>query len=131
MKLKTIKSPSLILILFLLIVWIGLVRFYAWKDNPINKIKNYQEFRNYCKKPLSSKILIHKDKTYYELQKEMGLRVLILPSGPPAYIFDNNGQLIDWSIDIFEDSEYEKKWGKAKGRLITIEELDKILLKNL
>lgn len=34
----------------------------------------------------------------------------VFPSGPPAYVFDSDGALVDWSKDIGDDSEFIKKW---------------------
>lgn len=36
--------------------------------------------------------------------------LLALPSGPPAYVFDSKGKMIDWSSDIGDDSHFSDKW---------------------
>jgi hypothetical protein len=36
---------------------------------------------------------------------------LLLPSGPPAYIFDNRGVLVDWRADM-EDGRFSSRWGR-------------------
>jgi hypothetical protein len=33
-----------------------------------------------------------------------------LASGPPAYVFDETGRLVDWSTDTGEDSEFCTRW---------------------
>ena len=34
-----------------------------------------------------------------------------LPSGPPVYVFDEHGLLIDWSRDIGDNPKFVEKWG--------------------
>ena len=36
---------------------------------------------------------------------------LSVPSGPPAYIFDENGAFVDWCGDIGDNPSFIKKWG--------------------
>jgi hypothetical protein len=36
--------------------------------------------------------------------------VFVLPSGPPIYIFDRNGSLVDWTPDSGEDPEFQRAW---------------------
>jgi hypothetical protein len=36
---------------------------------------------------------------------------LSLPSGPPAYIFNKSGNLVDWTGDLGEASDFLRKWG--------------------
>ena len=31
-------------------------------------------------------------------------------SGPPEYIFDRSGELVDWSRDLADDTKYSRKW---------------------
>jgi hypothetical protein len=33
-----------------------------------------------------------------------------LASGPPAFVFDKSGKLVDWSTDSGDDAEFEKRW---------------------
>ena len=35
---------------------------------------------------------------------------LVLPSGPPVYVFDEACQLVDWTLDIDEDAAFEQRW---------------------
>lgn len=34
----------------------------------------------------------------------------VLPSGHPVYVFDRNGQLVDWTDDEFENPRFEDAW---------------------
>ena len=40
--------------------------------------------------------------------------LLLLPSGPPAYIFDERKILLDMSRDIGDNPSFIKKWGEFK-----------------
>ena len=49
---------------------------------------------------------------------------ITIPSGPPCYVFNTNGSLIDWTKDCGDDSQFTGKWtGPLKlGVEISIEE---------
>src|SRR5438093_1112284 len=36
--------------------------------------------------------------------------ILLLPSGPSAYVFDRSGKFVDWSSDIGDDSVFDNRW---------------------
>jgi hypothetical protein len=33
-----------------------------------------------------------------------------LASGPAAYVFNENGRLVDWTVDMGDDSRFQSKW---------------------
>ena len=35
---------------------------------------------------------------------------ITLPSGPPQYVFDTSGRLVDWSMDCDDDPDFVAKW---------------------
>jgi hypothetical protein len=46
------------------------------------------------------------------------------PSGPPVYIFDRAGQLVDWTPDVGDDEAFKRRWpGVFTGRAITLDEV--------
>jgi hypothetical protein len=45
----------------------------------------------------------------------------LLASGPSAYVFDDTGQLVDWSADIGDNPRFELRWKaqQLRGSLIS------------
>lgn len=38
-----------------------------------------------------------------------------LPSGPPCYIFDDAGNLVDWTADLGDSGEFQQRWPISAG----------------
>lgn len=38
-----------------------------------------------------------------------------LPSGPPCYIFDDAGNLVDWTADVGESGGFRRRWPISAG----------------
>ena len=41
-------------------------------------------------------------------------------SGPPEYVFDKGGSLVDWTADSGDDGDYQARWGCSTGYLRSI-----------
>jgi hypothetical protein len=39
------------------------------------------------------------------------VKTIFLPSGPPTYVFDSAGLLLDWSRDVGDEPAFREKWG--------------------
>lgn len=39
------------------------------------------------------------------------VKTVFLPSGPPTYVFDSAGKLVDWTRDSGDDPVFQQKWG--------------------
>ena len=50
---------------------------------------------------------------YIEAQ---GSESSLLASGPPGYVYNSKGALVDWASDCQEDSDYQNQWHYAKDR---------------
>jgi len=46
----------------------------------------------------------------------------LLHSGPPTYIFDDSGRLIDWTPDRGDTPTFDKKWGWEDTPFIPLDE---------
>lgn len=46
------------------------------------------------------------------------------PSGPPVYVFDRSGTLVDWTPDAGDDEGFKSRWpGFASGRAVAQDEV--------
>lgn len=52
-----------------------------------------------------------------------GFPAVPVPSGPPTYIFDSNGRIKYWAVDVGETTEYWEKWhSRVKSREVSLKE---------
>ena len=51
-----------------------------------------------------------------------------VPSGPPAYVFDVQGNLVFWTIDVGDSTTYWSLWGNIRlnYRDVTLEDVTKM-----
>jgi hypothetical protein len=62
-------------------------------------------------------------KTHIEVIGKPVTFFLSLPSGPPAYIFNENGVLVDWSRDVGDNPSFGNRWGGFSNAItISVEE---------
>lgn len=54
---------------------------------------------------------VHNGKLHVEVIGKASVSALSLPSGSPAYIFDETGALVDWCRDLGDNPSFVKKWG--------------------
>lgn len=60
---------------------------------------------------------------YLEVLGRTSTSGLSLPSGRPAYVFDESGILVDWAADTGEATDFNNKWGKTSNASpVTVEE---------
>lgn len=66
--------------------------------------------------------------THFEVIGKPATSLLSLPSGPPAYIFSENGTLADWSRDIGDNPSFVSRWGYfSNATPISVEEVKQLL----
>lgn len=56
---------------------------------------------------------------------------LALVSGPPVYVFDRSGTMVDWTLDNGEDPRFQKAWSAFSEKRISIAELDELMKQNV
>ena len=67
----------------------------------------------------------HKERDHLWLEGPMWL----IPgtSGPPVYIIDDQGKLVDWTFDVGDDEEFKERFGglgpPSEQRVLTLSEL--------
>lgn len=120
---------KVIVILLLAIVapvgaWLGSEIYHAKARYP-DGIEDYLSYIEKMPKPRAAKKIIKEGNEYFIFFGPIA--PLALVSGPPAYIFDKKGMMVDWSGDIGEDSRFAKVWKDLPEKEITIEQADSIL----
>lgn len=58
---------------------------------------------------------VHHGKPHVEVIGKPILLPLNPPSGPPAYIFDEPGALVDWCRDLGDNPSFARKWGNLSN----------------
>ena len=74
-------------------------------------------------KPSKIRRFVQNGKVHLEVIGERFSSPLSLPSGPPAYIFDDTGALVDWTGDRGDAPSFVSKWGSLSNAVfISVEE---------
>lgn len=85
-------------------------------NHPHGKFEDVQGFVDYASWRVFVRKTVKDGDTFfiaYNPPKKMNEMGHAVPSGPPAYVFDSKGQLVDWSLDTGEDPEFFRKWSKG------------------
>ncbi len=71
---------------------------------------------------------MHSGSNYFKVVGTVPNSPLTLPSGPPVYIFDESGVLVDWAADSGEASDFNRRWtGVSNVIAISAEEVKQLL----
>ena len=62
------------------------------------------------------------NKAVYEVRFRE-VKIPIMNSEIPGYIFDSSGALLDWSSDPGEDREYQRRWRTTKGESVRVDDI--------
>lgn len=120
------KKPSLIsLVLMLpLIAWVGCEVYHA-KTSSAAGLAGYSEYRAKLPEPRSARMLKKGESDYVAYYGPV--TTLAMVSGPPVYVFDLSGKLVDWSRDMGDDPRFAEEWKTHDGNSISISEADALL----
>ena len=83
-------------------------------------------------RPQPSRIrkFVHNGQVYVEVLGKPIMSPLSVPSGPPSYIFDETGALVDWAADRGENPSFVSKWGSFSNAIfISVEEAKQLFKK--
>ena len=84
-------------------------------------------------RPQSAEIrkFVHNEKVHLEVIGEPFQSALSVPSGPPAYIFNESGALVDWCRDLGDQPSFVAKWGGfSNATPISVEEAKQLVKAN-
>lgn len=111
------------LLVCLLAVWIYTEKRIANELRPPEGVTNLVAFLEARPQPSKIRKFPHNGKTHIELIGKPVTSLTSLPSGPPAYVFDETGVLVDWTADRGDTPSFVRKWGSlSNATFITIEE---------
>ena len=98
------------LLLGLLAVWIYGEKKGAQAVSPSGGQTNLIVFLQ-ARPPNLIRKFVYNGQLYMEVIGKPNVSPLSVPSGSPAYIFDETGVLVDWSRDLGDAPSFVKKWG--------------------
>ena len=111
------------------VVLVGVGASFIWHTQktierltPPNSVVDLQTFMQQMPKPDSGYELNVGGSQHIELVGPLPSK-WTLPAGPPSYIFDASGQLVDWTWDIGEDPDFVSAWHGSGRRVLTEEEV--------
>jgi len=122
---KTIIRNLLLLAMVgaVLVAWLMLSAREEKRLKPAPSVQTIQDFIQQMPPPARVQKFSAGNATYYEVWGQLG-GTIRLPSGPPSYIFDSAGRLVDWTYDRGEARDYEQKWGRFKdAQFISVREM--------
>jgi hypothetical protein len=94
--------------------WLVYVRHIGNGLNPeANGVRTYKEFKDKMPEP-EAYVFIRRGEPSF-LRIALPWKFVMLPSGHPAFVFDRNGRLIDWTRDDGDDSRFSNQWGQGLG----------------
>ncbi len=99
------------------------------RATPPEQVSDLSSFLLHMPRPSAAFELIDGERRFIELFGEPVAERsrLVLPSGPPAYVFDESLQLVDWTADQGDDSGYQDQWYGMTRRLLGEDEAESLL----
>lgn len=108
-----IKKVAIVVVVSILVVswWIIGEKKAAKSVNPPVAVTNLIAFLEARPEVHSVRTFMHEGKLYIQVIGKTPVSLLNLPSGPPTYIFDKTGALVDWCRDLGDHPSFVRKWG--------------------
>jgi hypothetical protein len=120
----------------MVLAWIGCEVYHTWSSSPPAPGigGSYAVYRQKMPQPVKvQKLSRAGDATTFYLTYGPVRAPLALVSGPPVYVFDGSGKLLDYAQDSGEDATFARAWPSPRGgdwqmEEMSIEQLDGVLL---
>jgi len=99
------------LLLALLVYFVASAVYHAGTKSP-DGMSNASEYFQRFGEPSFIRMVEREGQTYYEFNGHVDPPwwCLALPSGPPAYIFDERGTFVEWCYDPGDTPSYRRRW---------------------
>jgi len=117
--------PALLVLLLPVCAWWACEVHHARKSNA-DGIETYRQYRESLPPPESVLKLRVGEGEFYALSGPVSV-LLALSSGPPVYIFDSEGKLLDWTLDSGDDPRFSERWGALRGEEIPLAEFERMI----
>ncbi len=115
----------------LLAVWIYAEKKAANAVRPPAGGTNLVAFLDTQAHPNQIRSFIHNGKVYVEVIGKPSISPLSVPSGSPAYIFDETGAFVDWCRDLGDNPSFVRKWGGfSNANPISVEQAKQLVKTN-
>ena len=114
------------LLALVVVAWLACERYHTHISNPTGRATTYAEYRARLPTPRSVEIVRSGGVQYYAAVGPIK-PPLVRASGPPMYVFDDSGRMIDWTIDRNDDPRFQKRWERAEAKDVPVAQLDAAL----
>jgi len=111
--------------------------FFAWLHSEWTRAKttnraasatNLVSFLRIEPQPRVIRKFSYNGRTHLEILGNAAAPGLSLPSSPPAYIFDQQGRLLDWASDPGDNPSFAAKWGGfSNATPMSVDELKNLI----
>jgi|SRR5690625_2233231 len=118
-------SGTFIVIFLLFVGWIFSEAIHATSSSKGVGL-DYPQFRQTMPTPSSAHVLLINSEEYVALVGRVRTP-FAFPSGPPIYIFDNDGKFIDFTLNSDDTQRFGEKWLRTEKREVTIDEADRMI----
>ena len=82
-------------------------------NTPGGRFTNARQYLSHGRLP-SHVVKAHRNgKTYFVAYGPLDTW-LAIPSGPAVYVFDEKGQMVEWSRDIGNDAKFQSEWSQEQ-----------------
>ena len=128
MKMKKISKTEWIIVLLIFVLpacgWLLSEVRWSRINNPNGKFTTVHEYLAHGRQP-GRVTKVQKDGRIFFIAHSPMDTWLAVPSGPAVYVFDENGQMVEWSWDTGDDPQFQKKWPLPQEQS-SVEELKQI-----
>lgn len=94
-------------------------------NTPVGKFETASEYLEAGRLPSMVTTVDTNDRTFYIGRAPMDTW-LAIPSGSPAYVFDDSGKLVRWYLNSSDTRKFESDWPLQQQRKATLEDLRKL-----
>ena len=109
------KIGGFLLVAALPSIWIVSEWDYARRSLLPESVTTYREFLETMPQPAQVAIVSVDGQSYLEVNGPLP-RGMAFPSGPPVYVFDSGGALVDWTHDSGDDGAFQSIWESPDRR---------------